>query len=128
MKKLFGVMMASALAVGASAAMADDTQHGQQQGGTQQQQQQGQQGKQQQKHSATKTIMGRQEVQGHIVGIDKEKGNVKIQTERGQLEFNFAPASVQNLNEGDEVKLEVAIRAAAKATVQPKQQQPGGQQ
>jgi hypothetical protein len=114
MKKLFGVMMASALAVGASAAMAEGTQ-----GGAQQQQQSGQKGA-----TAQKQAMGRHEVQGHIVDLDKEKGNVKIQTDRGQLEFQFAPASIQNLNQGDEVRLEVAIRAAAKATVQPKQQPP----
>jgi len=142
MNKLFGLMMASALAVGASAAMADDTtqQHGQtgaqqqgqtgaQQGqtGAQQQTKQGMQGKTGgQTHTQKQAGMGLHEVQGHIVDIDKAKGNVKVQTDQGQLEFLFPPASLQGLNQGDAVRLEVAIKPALKT--QQKQQEKKNEQ
>ncbi|MDI3289670.1 hypothetical protein [Polyangium sp. 15x6] len=120
MKKLFGLMAAAALATTAGLAMAEE--------GTQQQPQQGaqQQHKQQRAQKMAQAGIGRHQVTGRIVDIDKEKGDLKVETERGQMEFNFPPASLQNYNEGDQVRLEVLIRPAQQQqpAPQPKQQQP----
>lgn len=134
MKKLFGLMAAAALVTTAGLAMAEEgtqqqqPQQGaqQQQQGAQQQQQGMQQHKQQRGQKMAQAGIGRHQVTGRIVDIDKEKGDLKVETERGQLEFNFPPASLQNYNEGDQVRLEVLIRPAQQQqpAPQPKQQQP----
>ncbi|MDI1448290.1 hypothetical protein [Polyangium sp. 6x1] len=136
MKKLLGLMAAAALVVGASAVMAEEgtQQQPQQQPqqGAQQQQQQGaqhQQGMQQHKQQRAQKMaqagIGRHQVTGRIVDIDKEKGDLKVQTEQGQLEFTFPPASLQNYNEGDQVRLDVVLRPAQpQPAPQPKQQAP----
>ncbi|MDI1476613.1 hypothetical protein [Polyangium sp. y55x31] len=129
MKKLFGLMAAAALATTAGLAMAEEgaQQQQQPQQGAAQQQQQGagqQQGMQQHKQQQQRgqkmaqAGIGRHEVTGRIVDIDKQKGDVKVQTDRGQLDFYFPPASLQNYNQGDEVRLDVVLRPA-----QPQQQQ-----
>jgi hypothetical protein len=125
MKKLFGLMAAAALTASAGFAMAE--------GGAQQQQGAGQQqqGMQQKQTAQKQAQLGRHQVTGRIVDIDKEKGDLKVETERGQLEFNFPPASLQGYNEGDQVRLDVSIRPAQQQQPLPKQpqQQPqGGQQ
>lgn len=117
MKKLFGVLAAAALAASAGSAMADGTQ-GQQQQGQQGQQygQKAQQAQQAQKQAAS----GAHQVQGRIVDIDKKDGTLKVQTDKGQLEFQFPPASLQGLNQGDEVRLDVSIRKAPQGQQQKK--------
>ncbi|MDC3955650.1 hypothetical protein [Polyangium jinanense] len=136
MKKLFGLMAAAALATTAGLAMAEEgaQQQPQPQQGAQQpqqgaQQQQGmQQHKQQRGQKMAQAGIGRHQVTGRIVDIDKEKGDLKVETERGQLEFNFPPASLQNYNEGDQVRLEVLIRPAQQQQQQQQRQQGGQQQ
>jgi opacity protein-like surface antigen len=123
MKKLFGVLAAAALSAAAGSAMAEGGQGAQQQGqqgqqygqqGQQGNMQKGQQGQQAQKQAAA----GSHQVEGRIVDIDKKDGTLKVQTDKGQLEFQFPPASVQGLNQGDEVRLDVSIRKAPKGTEQ----------
>jgi len=99
MKKLFGMIAALGLMAGAGSAMAEGTQ---QKDTTQ---------KNPPAHKTTQALStGRQEIAGHIVDIDNKKGNVKVQTDQGQLEFQFPPASLQGLNQGDPVRLEVQIK------------------
>lgn len=136
MKKLFGLMAAAALATTAGLAIAEEGAQqqpqqgaGQPQQGAGQQQQGMQQHKQQQQHAQRAQKMeqagiGRHEVTGRIVDIDKQKGDIKVQTDRGQLDFYFPPASLQNYNQGDEVRLDVVLRPAQQQPKQqPKQQQ-----
>ncbi|TKD02029.1 hypothetical protein [Polyangium fumosum] len=136
MKKLFGLMAAAALVVSAGAVRAEEGAQQQPQQGAapqpqqQQPQQQMQQRKEQAKQQAAQKMaqagIGRHQVTGRIVDIDKEKGDLKVETERGQLEFNFPPASLQNYKEGDQVRLDVVIRPAQQQqpAPQPKQEQP----
>ncbi|MDI1433065.1 hypothetical protein [Polyangium sorediatum] len=135
MKKLFGLMAAAALVVSAGAVMAEEgAQQQPQQGAAQQpqqpQHQQMQQRKEQAKQQAAQKMaeagIGRHQMTGRIVDINKEKGELKVETERGQLEFNFPPASLQNYKEGDQVRLDVVIRPAQQQqpAPQPKQEHP----
>jgi len=129
MKKLLGLMAAAALTASAGFVMAEGDTH-QQKGAEQQQPKQGGQ-----KQAAAQ--LKHHQVTGRIVDIDKDKGELKIETNQGQLEFDFPPASLQGYSEGDEVRLDVSIRPAPqkqqggqqqKQPAQPQGQQPGGQQ
>lgn len=118
MKKLFGLMAAAALTATAGFVMAE---------GAQQQPGAGQQQGMQQPQKQAQGQLKQHQVTGRIVDIDKEKGDLKVETEQGQLEFKFPPASLQNYNEGDQVRLDVSIRPAQplqQKQPQPKQQQP----
>jgi len=103
MKKLMGLMAAAALVTSAGAVMAE--------GGAQK----GQEGMQHQEKGAEKQASKQHEqLTGRITVIDRQQGNMKVYTERGQVELQFSPSSLQGYNEGDQVQLEVTIRPAKK--------------
>ncbi len=108
MKKLFGLLAAAGLAASAGSVMAEGG--AQPQGGAGQQQPGMEQYKGAEKQAQAHA--GHHQVTGRIVDIDKKKGNLKVETEQGQLEFLFPPASLQGYKEGDQVRLDVQIRPA----------------
>jgi hypothetical protein len=64
--------------------------------------------------SAAQGYMGQHTMSGRITSIDKSDGSVTIQAEGGkEMALHFPPSALQSLNEGDQVQVQLAIKASS---------------
>jgi hypothetical protein len=111
--KRYIVATFSALSLMAATAFAAEGQYG----GAEPQQPKPQQGQQAPKEQGQQMggFKGRHVMQGEVTKIDKQANEVTIRSMEGQdLTLHFPASALQNLNEGDRVSVELALRPEGK--------------
>jgi hypothetical protein len=59
--------------------------------------------------------MGQHTMTGRITSIDKDEGKLSIDSEGKEMTVHFPRTALQNLNEGDRVTVQLAIKPASGA-------------
>jgi hypothetical protein len=62
-------------------------------------------------------VHGAHAVRGDVARLDRRAGSITVQTERGNLELYFPPASLEALQEGDRLEIQLAFTASARDRV-----------
>jgi hyperosmotically inducible protein len=58
----------------------------------------------------TGAVMGRHTMTGEVTKIDRTQGHLQLKTAEGEVELHFPPATLQNVNEGDRIAVDVSMR------------------
>ncbi|HJQ82676.1 MAG TPA: hypothetical protein VKA21_01265 [Candidatus Binatia bacterium] len=58
-------------------------------------------------------FLGEHTMTGRIVDLDKDKGRVTVEAQGEELDLHFPRSALQNLNEGDQVTVSLAISPVA---------------
>jgi hypothetical protein len=66
--------------------------------------------------SSSAGFMGQHMMTGTVKDVDKDDGKVSIEAEGKNLELHFPQTALQNLNKGDRVTVQLAIRKATGGT------------
>ena len=102
---VLGMLTAAAFAATTGSALAEGTP----QQGTQNKAQQREQ-RQVQSHA-----LAQEQIEGKVVSVDKSKGTLSVDTQQhGQLEFKLTPAQVQNMSEGEQVRVQIQLHSMPK--------------
>lgn len=101
---VLGMLTAAAFAATTGSALAQGTQQGTQNKAQQREQ------RQVQSHA-----LAQEQIEGKVVSVDKSKGTLSVDTQQhGQLEFKLTPAQVQNMSEGEQVRVQIQLHSMPK--------------
>lgn len=112
---VLGMLTAAAFAATTGSALAQGTQQGTPQQGTQQQQGTQNKAQQREQRQAQSHTLAQEQIEGKVVSVDKSKGTLSVETQQhGQLEFKLTPAQVQNMSEGEQVRVQIQLHSMPK--------------
>lgn len=101
---VLGMLTAAAFAATTGSALAEGTQQNTQNKAQQREQRQ-----------AQTNALAQEQIEGKVVAVDKSKGTLSVDTQQhGQLEFKLTPAQVQNMSEGEQVRVQIQLHSMPK--------------